>query len=268
MKTGRKLSLIAAAAVLVLLGAGISYAWFSQRAALSTLMDILPPDSIEIYPVDADGGEMGMLDLDFKEPTEGDDEIYDEKTTDEEGNTTITIRRPVKIYSTSPVHQLEIVHTTNLNMLTFNIYPAIAVKSENDENQIVSFSYDKNKLLSGKYKNETSEGSGQAKEEVLKNYQSTDDVANTHAYPLYWLAENSGDSHFVDDTDKSKIVTTVTSESENKIDPSKQVEKTYYTTYYILEISWQENSKETDLFYIMARNIDVAEKSEGSVSKP
>lgn len=247
MKHSGKITIAAVAAVL-LMGIGISYAWFSQHAALSTLMDILPPDSIKIYPVDADGGEMGMLDLDFKEGVDDKDTVGDD--------TTITIRRPVKIYSTSPVHQLEIVHTTNLNKLTFNIYPA----TKTDEGY--SYTPPEKKALVGSYINPDPNVPSLAAKENLNNYKNNDKV-EAHAYPLYWLANNSAISNYRQDG-----WNVVISESEDKIDPAKQVEKTYYTTYYILEISWQENSKETDLFYIMARNIDVTEKSEGSVSKP
>ena len=84
---------------------------------------------------------------------------------------------------------------------------------------------------------------------------------------MYWLAGNSGDEKYVSVADRSQIVTTVTSKSEKQFDPAKQVEKTYYKTYYIIEITWQENSKETDLFYIMAQNCAVT-ATEGSVSEP
>lgn len=225
---------------------GITYAWFSQRAALSTLMNIIPPDLIEIYPVDTDGNNLAMLDLDF-------DDRVDSKTTNEAGDTTITIRRPVKIYSTSPVHQLEVVHTTNLNQLSFQIYPA--TKSDD------GYKYTPNleNALSGSYINPIAENnSSLAAKEKLNNYKSGDTV-ESHAYPLYWLAVECGYKNCV--SDWNETWTEVTSSDETKLDPSKQTEKTYYTTYYVLEITWQETTKETDLFYIMAQNIAVNTKN-------
>lgn len=252
MKTGKKFVLVIAVLWLIVLSIGISYAWFSQRAALATLMNITPPDSINIVPIDIDGGDVAMLDLDFNEAY-GD--IKDQETG------AITIFRPVYIYSSSPVHQLEVVHTTNLNRLSFAIYPAT-------KNEDGSFTYDKNNALSGEYKNPISDtDSSMAKSENLNNYKDGDSV-EAHAYPLYWMAGNSGDPRYVIDSDKNKITKDVSSERETKYDPAKLVEKTYYKTYYYLEISWKEDSKETDLFYIMAQNIAVTAKEEGSVSTP
>lgn len=255
MKKGKIFALIAVVALLFMASVGISYAWFSQSAAMSTLMNIIPPDSIKIIPIDSDGDDMAMLDLDFNED-------IDEKN-EETGE--ITIRRPVYIYSTSPVHQLEVVHTTNLNKLVFNIYPAIAEKDQNGF--ITRITFDTNNSLNGEYINRNPDDSSMAKPENLNNYKEGDSV-EAHAYPLYWLAKNSGDERYVSDSDKTSIVTHVTSESEIKFDPAKQVEKTYYKTYYYIEISWQENSKETDLFYVMAQNCAVTAIGEGSEGTP
>lgn len=229
----------------------VSYAWYYQHAALATLMDIVPPDSINIVPIDIDGKDVAMLDLDFNEK-------YGDIKNDETG--TVTIRRPVYIYSSSPVHQLEVVHTTNLNKLSFKIYPA--TKNENG-----SFTYNTGISLSGEYINKNEINPSLADPASLHNYKDGDHVEE-HAYPLYWLAVNSGHKDFVDKADKDKIVQEVSSKRETKFDPAKQVNKTYYTTYYYLEISWQENSKDTDLFYIMAQNIAVTAEEEGSISTP
>lgn len=249
MKNSRTLALIAAAALL-LAGVGVSYAWFSQHAAMSTLMSILPPDSISIIPIDSDDGSaMTMLDLDFK----------DGDIKDEDG--TIHIYRPVCIKSTSPVHQLEVVHTTNLNKLEFKIYPAVATKTA----ESFTITYQPDAPLSGAYKNPKDGEPSLAKEEPLNNYK-TGDTVEVHAYPLYWLAVNSGRKDVVEGGWQEGW-REVESSSTTEFDPAKQVEKTYYSTYYMLEISWQEDSKETDLFYVMARNIAVT-SAEGSVSTP
>ena len=229
---------------------GITYAWFSQRAALSTLMNIIPPDSITIIPIDSQTGQaMTLLDLDFKEGAD---------TKDEETGT-ITIRRPVCIKSTSPVHQLEVVHTTNLNGLSFEIYKTtldaqgkIIVPNFTDTDNPPN-------NIRGEYKNETTEGSKLAKPEPLNNYDVR--TVEAHAYPLYWLAGNCGDSEYVAESDKSKISVDVESERTTEFDSAKQENKVYFSTYYFLEITWQETTKETDLFYIMAQNIAVNTKN-------
>ena len=150
-------------------------------------------------------------------------------------------------------------HTTNLNQLSFNIYPAT---KEADNSITYSTAY----KLMGNYKNQDKNDASLAEKQHLNNYKDGDSIED-HAYPLYWLAGNSGDKDYVSSSDWDKVQTEVKSTSEKQFDPAKQVEKTYYRTYYFIEITWQENSKETDLFYVMAQNCAVT-ASEGSVSKP
>ena len=195
---------------------GLTYAWMAQRASMTTLLTITPPDTITIIPTKKDGSPMTELDLD-----------YDEKSDQKDDDGTIHIYRPVCIKSTEPIHQLEIVHTTNLNDLDFKIYPAKKTTGEIQQS---------GSALSGEYKNKDETQTAKlAKEEVLENYKALEDVADTHAYPLYWIA-----------LDCQADTTTPETGADGK---------TYYNTYYILEISWNETTKETDLFYIMAQNV-------------
>lgn len=229
-KFNKKILIIIIAVALSLVMAGFTYAWMSQRAAMTTLITIQPPDTIAIIPTTKNVEELKLLDLDFNEETD---------TKDEDGK--IHIFRPVCIRSTEQMHRLEVVHTTNLNDLDFKIYPASReIKGENG----YELSYVTDTILNGKYRNKK-DSDKLAKEETLENYKQTSDVADKHAYPLYWVGvtctnENkSGDGY-----------QTVISYTEDGADQS-----TYYNTYYILEISWKETSKETDLFYIMAQNM-------------
>ena len=231
MKKIRRIWLLVSAAAALLAIIGITYAWFMQNASMSTLLKILPPDTITIIPIsEKDGSEMVELDLDFHENSND----YKDK------DGTIHILRPLCIKSTSPIHRLEIVHTTNLKNLKFQIFPA--TKSEQ------GFSYDPRNPLSGSYKNRDT--SGLAKQEILENYTSTEEVADPHAYPLYWLAVNCAiEEKWQEGWQK------VTSETQPGFDPVTKTEKEFYYTYYYLEISWLETTKETDLFYIMAQNV-------------
>lgn len=211
----KKMWVLLSALVALLSMVGLSYAWMAQRASMTTLLTIQPPDSITIIPTKKNGTHMTELDLDF-----------DERTDQKDSDGTIHIYRPVCIKSTEPIHRLEIVHTTNLNDLDFKIYPA--KKNENGEIQSLG------SALSGAYKNQ--DGTAKlAKQEVLENYGATTDVADRNAYPLYWIAVNCQAD---------------TSNPETGAD-----QKAYYSTYYMLEISWKETTKETDLFYIMAQNV-------------
>ena len=221
---------------------GVTYAWFAHSASLVTLLEIQPPDAITITPVGEDGTELAALDLDFKEGVD---------SKKEDG--TITILRPVRIKSTSPVHRLEVVHTTNLNQLSFNIYPVT------DKGGHFS---DRGTPLSGKPVNPDPSDPNLAKTEQLNNYKDRDDV-EAHAYPLYWLADCCGDKKYVQEADKSKVAIEVSSKKSTEFDAAKQCDVDYYSTYYILEISWQETTKETDLFYILAQNIAVTPADEG-----
>lgn len=254
MKLGKIITLVTTVVLLLIASVGISYAWFSQRAAMATLLDILPPDSINIIPIDAETGlAMTELDLDF-------DEDFDDKDKD---TGAITIRRPICIKSTSPVHQLEVVHTTNLNDLSFNIYPTTLDASGNVIVPNVEIAH----KIVGDYKNETGENPGLAIKENLNNYEAGDTV-EAHAYPLYWLAVNSGDKSYVDNSDWDNNWTNVESTRNEEFDSAKQDYKYYYYTYYYLEIKWQESTKETDLFYVMAQNIAVTAIEEGSGTTP
>ena len=218
--------LLVSAIVLLASLTGITYAWFRQDAAMTTLLSIEKPDTITI--TDADGSEMTELNLDYRE---GNDKR------DSDG--TIHIFRPVCIKSTNENHQLEIVHTTNLSSLEFRIYPV--------EPNTVFDSDHPGIPLNGSYANSKDGAEKMAKEETLQNYSGTD-VINAYAYPLYWLAQVCSNNNI-------EGYRQVFSEERTEFDVLTKSYKTFYYTYYYLEISWKETTKETDLFYVMARNV-------------
>lgn len=246
MKRRRKVLWIIALVSLAVLGATVSYAWFYQHAALATLIDIVPPDSIKIVPIDNNGVDATMLDLDFNEHY-GDKKDVETKR--------VTIYRPLYVISTSPAHRLEIVHTTNLENLTFDIYWTDCEQNENIDQALVN-----DNKLKGSYRNAKDTDNHLAKEDKLQNYQDGDTI-EVHAYPLYWLADNIGDKTLIADSDINEVTIDVKSTVEKKYDPAKQMYRNYYTTKYYLVISWIETGKETDLFYIIAQNILVGEKN-------
>ncbi|MDO4475275.1 MAG: hypothetical protein Q4B59_00630 [Lachnospiraceae bacterium] len=231
MKNRKNLWIILAGIALLLAVMGVTSAWLVNRSALTTLFPVLKPDTITIS--NTDGTEMTEIDLDYVDGVD---------TKDPDG--TIHIRRAFCIKSSSPLHRLEIVHTTNLESLTFSIYPASI-----DQKPVAEAT-----PLTGSYGNEDGTGTLTAKAETLDNYQATADVADVHAYPLYWLAQLSATAGHEPADEPSR---TVQSYTKKEFDVSAKAERDFYFTNYICEISWKETTKETDLFYIMAQSVAV-----------
>lgn len=239
MKNRKLYALLLCAAALVLAAAGATYAWFTQSASMATLASILPPDQITIIPVSEQGHiELTEIDLDFNS-------LKDKwKNDTKDGNGYIHILRPVCVKSTSNAHRLEIVHTTNMENLSFKIYPAVKAGD--------SFQYSQGAPLAGDYINRNAD-TQLAKTETLDNYQ-TDDTVEAHAYPLYWLQDGYS-IYLLPDTTPAGTYTSVTSYESEEFNPTSSKPETFYSTYYYLEISWKEETKQTDLFYIMAHNV-------------
>lgn len=204
--------LVAVIAVL-LTTAGVTYAWFVRSASLATLLKIQPPDAITITPVGEDGKDLAALNLEYKEGVDS------KVTNEEDGTTTITIRRPVRIESTSPVHQLEVVHTTNLNKLTFKIYLA----EKNSEGTVSKTETE----LPLSCKNNQKTDPHLAIEQELENYDSKADVADVHAYPLYWLAKICGAKGEVPADQWESDWQEVISDTQPGLDPNTMTEKDF-----------------------------------------
>lgn len=245
MKDRMKLSIQILSAVLLLVAvAGLTYAWFMHNAALSTLIPIEKPDTITLSNLD--GTDMIELDLDYREGQDSKDEAG-----------WIHIYRPICIRSTGKSHQLEIAHTTNLVSLKFEIYPVSPEQAAPE--QVFDRSVLKTPLRgrregagdtrvyeNPKDKNDQSIRIAQA--ELLDNYKA-DDSVNSYAYPLYWIAELCTSSELV----SYRKVQTI---EKSEFDVASKRNITFYYTYYYLEISWKETTKETDLFYVLARNVE------------
>ena len=246
MKDRTKLQLYALTAVLLLaVVAGLTYAWFLNNAALGTLIPIEKPDTITISNMD--GTDMIELDLDYREGQDSKD-----------ADGWIHIYRPICIRSTGKSHQLEIAHTTNLVSLRFEIYPVTPKQA--DPGETFDLSILKNPVRGRKgdtggskvYENPKSDEPQSnliAEAELLENYISEEHVKDAHAYPLYWIAEPCS----AEVRDGFRRVETV---EKSEFDVATKQETTFYYTYYFLEISWKEMTKETDLLYVLARNVE------------
>ena len=218
-KEKRQYTYLIVVIVLALMLGIVTDAWLFHRNSMVTMAPVIRPGSIAI--TGPDGSVMDAFDLSYS-----DDEI----TTEADGTKRVTIEREFCVKSTAKKYKLEIVHTTNMKGLVFSLVR-------------------KDKLsepLEGKYLNleqRIPEGTdpfqyNYAKGEGDKHNLNFGEYSNVqdHAEPLYWKV----DGELSSDTTSTVI--------ENDV--------TYYLTKYVLSITWIEENKETDLFYILAENVE------------
>lgn len=204
--------------LVLILFAALVGAWFYYQSDMGTLLAIKEPSDISI--LGPDGAEMSSIDLNYTE---------DEKTGDQ-----VTVKRVFCVQTSADKHRLEIAHTTNLKGLTFNIYKVSDDGTETVTDEGHTYKYNKT-AIGGSYLNLNSDKTGSDYKYADntyhdKNYEVNDQV-QIHAEPVYWLASQPLDT--------------------NKTNSIKN--GTTYRTYYVCEVSWTETTKETDIFYILAK---------------
>lgn len=202
--------------LVLILFATLVGAWFYYQSDMGTLLAIKEPSDISI--LGPDGAEMSSIDLNY---TEG------EKTGDQ-----VTVKRVFCVQTSAAKHRLEIAHTTNLKGLTFNIYNVSDTGKETVTDEGYTYRYDKI-AIGGSYLNLDKTDSDYKYANGTyhnKNYEDKDKV-QIHAEPVYWLSSQP-------------LATNKTNSIKNG--------KTY-RTYYVCEVSWTETTKETDIFYILAK---------------
>lgn len=203
--------------------AGLTYAWFFNQSNMATLLAIKSPS--DIFILGPDGSEMSSIDLDYSSK----DKVGDK----------VTVRRVFCVENAEAAHRLEIVHTTNMKGLEFKLYKVSDTGDGSVTEDKETYFYDSSSPLKGAYINEKSESNDYkyANDSYHdKNYANYGkDKVQTHAEPIYWLAE--GD---------------LTSDTSDDITVNG---KTFHRTYYVCEVSWTETTKETDVFYILAENV-------------
>lgn len=213
----RRLALIVGAVCIVVVG--ITGAWLVNRANIATLFTVSKPSTIAIKG--PNGEEMAQLDL-----------FYTDADKDENGK--VTIKRVVSVVSDQPEHKIEIAHTTNLKGLNFEVHMATDVTKDSQTGQ---YAYKESGLIKGEYLNlnkdkSTNDDKYADNSRHDSNYSNYQNV-QSHAEPLYWLET------------ESTVVTTKNTDG-------------LYLQNYAITISWIEtgSTKETDLFYILAKNIE------------
>ena len=215
-----------AVVILLLLILGMSRAWFVNRANIATLVAVTPPSPISIRGTH--GYTQTNLDLSYTE--------------DEIKGKTVTIKRVISIATDEPQHRLEIAHTTNLKNFNFKVYAA----TEEDSGTVSgtadgkTYKYKLGSALNGKYLNATEMNNGyrKATTDIGDNFKGDqDNQKQAHAVPVYWLATDAQNGNSIENT-----------EMYNQIGAK-------YLNYYVIEMSWQEDTKETDMVYVLAENV-------------
>lgn len=210
------------ALVVLLLVLGLSRAWFVNQNNITTLMQVTEPSPIAIRG--PHGEALSALDMSYTE--------------DDKHGDTVTIRRVVSVSSNEEKHKLEIVHTTNLKGLTFKVYAAQenAAGSNSVNAGNYTYTYNADNPIAGKYINEGSSTADYKYANDSKHAFNFDQYGNVqaHAEPIYWLANGSQDG-ILRDTDNDSVAS-------------------MYLNYYVIEISWTETTKETDIFYLLVKN--------------
>lgn len=221
--------IVSTVVVLALLLA-ISYAWFTDEADMATLIEVNSPSQVSV--LGPHGQDMESIDMSYTD-------------SDKDGDR-VTIRRVISVSNSADSHQLEIAHTTNLRNLTFTLYKATELgKADSDTgtetrdaNTVVDkgykYTYSDADKINGSYINlKDKSGNYKFADETKHSVNFDTNNVQAHAEPIYWLS--SGD---------------LTSDANN----GNENVKTKNLTYYVVEISWDETTKETDIFYIFAQN--------------
>ena len=212
-----RLAFIAAAVCIVVVG--ITGALLVNRANIATLLTVSKPSTIAVKG--PNGEEMAQLDLSYTDA-------------DKDKNGKVTIRRVISVVSDQSEHKIEIAHTTNLKGLNFEVHMATDVTKDSTTGQ---YAYTISKQISGEYLNRDKDKSknGYNYADSSKHSFNYSDYKNvqSHAEPLYWLETSA---------------TEVTAKNTDGL----------FLQNYVITISWIEtgSTKETDLFYVLAKNIE------------
>lgn len=208
---------------------GITTAWFCNQYRLSTIGRIHTPTYISILAP----GDTSIQSIDLS---------YD-KSEVHDGN--VKLKRPFVIRSESRYYDLCIAHTTNVSGLKISLYEAEDTGSQG--NAYLAGITEKgtpyywnqrtgtNLFTESGYLNKSGNVANPEHPAHDQTFRLTEDTAYSNvqknAEPLYWVRKTFEGS-------------------------KRAAEDKYYYTYYILEITWNETDKETDIMYVIAQTSD------------
>lgn len=215
---------------------GLMLAWFLGQQSASTVGVIKEPAAIAIYGPNQT--YMSQFDLSYDKEEVGDDG-------------TVTIRRPFCITSPSQSIILYVAHTTNINDLKITMHEAIDVTNDvtndnNAANYIVGidsrgntykwklkenpWEFGNREGIDGYYINKKKDAY-KATNDLHTKIFSNGDTVQENAEPLYWKPSKD----YLELSDKK--------DSEGR-----------YIGNYLLEFTWTESEKETDIVYLIAKS--------------
>ena len=222
--------LLALAAAVMLIG--VSMAWYTNQYRLRSIAKIHPLTYISIL----DPGDSVIQSIDLS---------YD-KSEVEDG--VITLKRPFVIRSEYERYDLCIAHTTNISGLDIKLYEAVENGSQGDaylagitdkgKPYYWNKADDMNLFVQEGYLNRGGDGLADKGNRAhtltfpLIGAGSYNNVQK-HAEPLYWVKTSCSGTRRSDGSDGQDL--------------------NFYTNY-ILEITWNETDKETDILYVIAKN--------------
>ena len=218
---------------------GGTLAWFRYLQQLNTVALVQIPSKITLSG--ANRSELQKISLELTP----DDDIT--------GEGKVTIRRVFCVESTADFW-LEVIRTTNIKDMDIKIYPVKTDASDkkdfiqdsgmvkgNDGAEIFYYISDKEKMLGGRYLNQSGQIAKQKDETGTQHQENYIDCFNgdevqKNAEPLYWRT-----------SEKEKFDLAEYSKEETSNDKIKM-----HYRYYVLELSWNTKDQETDLVYLLA----------------
>ena len=239
----KKVAIISSIVAGLLIIIGITFAWFYQHQKAVSLTQIAPPGKIIISGVH--GSELDQIDL-----------SYNSGDVDENGK--VTVRNVICVDSEAKNILLKLAHTTNVENLSLRIYPASEVASQpqnteeyvkgSDSGKDYYYTFDSQTgyttkaTASDKMQLMTCLNADENDKELAKQngdyhdktYGANETRVQKQAEPLYW-------------TSQSKYTLPLDSTS-NK---NEHIKYAHYG-YFVLEASWTEREKETDIVYVTA----------------
>ena len=240
----KKVAIISSIVAGLLIIIGITFAWFYQHQKAVSLTQIAPPGKIIISGVH--GSELDQIDL-----------SYNSGDVDENGK--VTVRNVICVDSEAKDVLLKLAHTTNVENLSLRIYPATEADSQpentveyvkgSDSGKDYYYKFDSQtgyttkETASDKMELMTCLNAADENEKELakkdgdyhdKTYGANEKRVQKQAEPLYW-------------TSKKKYSLPLDSTGT----PNEHIKYAHYG-YFVLEASWTEKEKETDIVYVTA----------------
>lgn len=248
-KRRRKIIISIILGILAILG--LTFAWFYYKQKVASITKVAQPGKIIISGVH--GRKLEEIDLSGGEI---------------DSNNKVTVRNVICVDSAKKDIILQLAHTTNASDLSFRIYPASENDSEpasgeymkeSDDGKDYYYTYNSEKGYTTKKTGEDKESMIQmsclnkdsSNPEIARQegdyhdqtYGVNENKIQIQAEPLYWTSSEVYDLPLTSKSDGDQGSAYVS---------NSNIRYEFYG-YFVLEASWTEKDKETDIVYIMAK---------------